>query len=208
MSVLFFLAMSCLFAAAQSPAEISMDLQADTFYVQPGGTFTVSFDLYNPMPSNDNVLDRVDLYLLNAREQGFTVAGWGNTGWEHAFVERFGDEQFWITNATNQRLEIVLKAGENAKSGTIEGFYSFNKTAGTPFLKDHSEFLLSVNVVKDSQSVLPPAKTQITKKEQDANSAILALGILVVVLAGIIVFLLFGKKSALLKDGRFAHKKK
>ena len=202
-----FFALAFPMALAQSPGEISLDLRADTYYVHPGETFTVSFDLYNPMPSGDNKLDRIDAYLLDLKAQGFSVASWGKTGWDHTFVERFGDEQFWINNATNQGLEIVLKAEANAKTAKLEGFYSFNKTSGTQFLKDHSEFSINVNVVPQGQQTQPPAKTQITKKEQDQNNLVLALSALVVALVCVIIFLQVRKGKAG-SEAKFAHKKK
>lgn len=183
------------FSLAATPEDISLDLSADTFYASPGDSFTVSFSLYNPMPSGDSTLDRVDLYLLDLKEAGFSVEGVSGNGWQHEYLEKFGDDHFWITNASSQGISITLKAGGSAKTATIKGFYSFNKLSGTPFLKDHSEFKLSVNVVPQGTAKQPPAKTQLSQKEIDANNAILALSAAVVVLAALLAFSVLRTRS-------------
>jgi len=197
---------------AAVPADISLDLGNDTFYASPGDTFTVDFSLYNPMPSNDNVIDRIDLYLLDLKDSGFSVAGISGNGWQHENLEKFGDEHFWISNAVSQGISITLKAEKAAKTSSINGFYSFNKLSGTPFLKDHSEFRIAVNIVPQGGQKQAPAKEQLSQKEIDSNNLVLALSIAILILIAALlaaIFMLSKKRPAVKsaqQDGKAAEK--
>ena len=208
--VLLFFLLACFFASAQSPAEISLDLKADTFYASPGDTFQLVFTLNNPMPAGDNTIDRMDVHLLGLKTAGLQVVSWEENGWLHTFDTRFEDDRFFITNATTQTLTITLKATEKVQTSSIIGSYAFQKLSGTQFLKTPAEFNVKVNAVAAGQSGQAPSKTQIPQKEQEQNNIIMIESIAIVALLAVIVFLVFRKSGAkqVHEAQHFSHKKK
>jgi hypothetical protein len=187
--LLLFLLVFAGFAFAQNPSEdIALNLRADTFYASPGGSIQVAFDIYNPLPSNDNVIGRIDVYIFGLKESGLAVESWQKNGWQHSYSERFGD-QFFINNATSQPLALTLKAGSNLKTASLEGFYSFQKTTGTPALGDGVNFKIQINALQQGQNAPAPSKTSIPAKEQELNNVITALAVIVIILAIALVFL-------------------
>lgn len=207
--VLLFFLLAGFFASAQSPAEISLDLKADTFYAGPGDTFQLVFTLNNPMPAGDNTIDRMDVHLLGLKTAGLQVVGWEQNGWLHSFDAKFEDDRFFITNATSQTLTITLKATAQVKTSSIIGSYAFQKLSGTQFLKTPSEFNVKVNAVAAGQAQAP-SKTQIPLKEQEQNNIIMIESIAIIALLAVVAFLAFKKNRTkqAQEAQHFSHRKK
>jgi len=190
---LFSLLALAFFASAQTPAEISLNLKADTFFVHAGETFTVTFELKNPMPAGDNVIERMDVDLLRLKDAGLSVQSWQeNDGWKHSFDAKFNDDKFFITNATSQPLVITLKAGSNVKTSSILGSFMFQKLSGTQFLKTPTEFTIKVNALAAGQPSQPPTTTA---KSTEQDIMIMALIAVIIALAAALAFMLLRSRK-------------
>ena len=187
-AVFFFLALAS-FSIAQTSSDVALELSADTFYVKPGETFSLTFSMQNFLPAGDNVIDRIDVYFLDLENAGLEVQSFQGESWQHEFLERFGDDQFFASNVTSAPLTVVLKASADFQGATVNGFYSFEKRSGTPALKLPTDFSLTVNAVPLGQAIVPsPTKQALTPGERARDNTIMLLSIVVAILAAALVF--------------------
>ncbi|MBS3058183.1 MAG: hypothetical protein J4478_02165 [Candidatus Diapherotrites archaeon] len=83
-AVFFFLALAS-FSIAQTSSDVALELSADTFYVKPGETFSLTFSMQNFLPAGDNVIDRIDVYFLDLENAGLEVQSFQGESWQHEF---------------------------------------------------------------------------------------------------------------------------
>ena len=112
-------------------SNIDLNVSQTGYYIKDPQNISVRFNFIN-LRDDDSSIDRVDFYILDLSANNIDFVAFSGSGWQREFLARFGDDHFWITNASSQSLEVTIKPKMSAEgSYDLKGYYQFFDQTGS-----------------------------------------------------------------------------
>lgn len=167
------------FALAQANAiiwpvfsSIEVSISQTNYTVKQGETLKLTFELKNAV-DDDSSIEVLDVFLLDLEKQGFTIQDYSPLwSFEHISVFDFGDEHFWIENASNQLLEISLKASNEIQPGEkkLKGYYNFMDSDGLQWGLQDNKAILPLNDEQEHFFAIVKVSEKESEEKEEINS--------------------------------------